>query len=292
MNLQNLDEIVLRNNEISILEYDTFSKQQKLEDIDLSHNKISMIDDTFVEHENIKKFNLIDNSLTVVPKMNLDQVTFYGICFNSISAIPHLYFENATSLTHLMLQATGISTLTTEQIPRRSLKNLKRLKIDDNNINHLPADLFRHLQSLERLEIDGNNLTHNFLTDISVSYLSGLQDLDLSNSNQKKLELKDIEWTLPSIRKLKFSGNPIQCGCGLQENLNWPETVEFSEFENVVCQNERFLGRQLIDLEEFDFGYCRGKTVNQDLVLGKNSTHMELSIPDGVTRYQQGCCVS
>ena len=258
--LTELKNLVLRNNEVSILEHDTFSSQFELEEINLSHNKISMIDNTFENHENLKIFNLIDNSLTVVPFVHLERVTFYGICFNSISAIPHLYFENATSLEKLMLQATGISTLTTEQIPEKVAKNLKRLKIDDNNINHLPIDLFRNLKNLVRLEIDGNYLENSFLSDTSSTFLEKLQDLDLSNSNQNRLELRDIEWTLPSIRKLKFSKNPIVCGCGLQENLIWPETIEFIGFEDVTCESERFLGRELMDLEEFDFGYCRGKS--------------------------------
>jgi len=160
---------------------------------------------------------------------------------------------------------------------------------------------------LETLILNGNTNFNDgieILRDVSVQRLFKLREINLQNCNQKRLETKSLEWVLPSIRKIEFSGNPIVCDCGKDEQgvLDLPSSrsgsrsfpVSIPDRQNLTCSNDRFKNKKVSSLENFDFGYCQGKThlsslnPSENFVIRKNTSMVELSVPDSVTKFKGG----
>ncbi len=115
-------------------------------------------------------------------------------------------FEVLPELTDLDLSSNLISFPSPSQT-FSGLLSLQRLRLDNNRISYLPADLFKNLPSLANLDLSSNLIDSSLPADLFKN-LSSLTDLNLSSNRIVNLP-GDIFRGLVSMRTLHLHNNQI-----------------------------------------------------------------------------------
>ncbi|GFR26722.1 carboxypeptidase N subunit 2 [Trichonephila clavata] len=176
--LRNLREINLSGNEIRILG-DLFTKNSRLERIDLSENFIKSCDSIFYGLQNLKSIDLSANQLEVIKKsdfLTTPSITNLILSKNNISKIESGSFSYLEHLTNLSLSFNRLMSL------NNSLKNAPELEIlllKNNQFTEIGKNEFSNSPKLKRI-----NLGYNSLTDIHGAFrnLISLETLTISQN--------------------------------------------------------------------------------------------------------------
>ncbi|KAI8644570.1 hypothetical protein BD408DRAFT_412911 [Parasitella parasitica] len=160
--LEKLQELDLRQNQITDL--DELYLLPKLEVISVDYNAISVVNYNF---QALRQLNMSKNHLT---QFNLHPLHVYNpdgslkhqrclltdlnLANCKLSSLPDDLFTNATSLEHLILDNNTLSTLPSSI---GSLTKLLRLSVQGNNLEALPSEI-SHLVDLKILDVQKNNL--------------------------------------------------------------------------------------------------------------------------------------
>lgn len=226
-----LENLILRNNQISIISPLTFHGIKKLITLDLQNNTITSIkNDSFKELINLQTLNLRDNAIQLMDtfafngliklrKLNLNNNQIKGVKdlfapLKSIETIDleqnriaDIYFNdiNATTLTYLNLARNYIRLIRDNSF--LNINNLYFLDLSWNRIMTLSQGSFNRLTNLTVLQINSN-----FIETISLGVLSGLHNLrSLQLAGNKIRELRTgIFSGLPELGSLNMSNNKIQ----------------------------------------------------------------------------------
>ena len=136
--------------------------------IDISRNDITTFTD-FPEFPMLKKLLIIRNSFTDFP--NLDPVSttlvYLDISRNDISLISNKNIDLPV-LNTLIMNYNGILLFPN----LTSMGSLKKLKLSNNNISHIPDNLFSPLINLQLLDMSNNVITT--IPDLSMPHLTSL----------------------------------------------------------------------------------------------------------------------
>ncbi|XP_013196681.2 leucine-rich repeat-containing G-protein coupled receptor 5A [Amyelois transitella] len=199
--LQNLS---LVGNNIGVLDSKPFYILNRLENLDLSRNRLSNLTDLFrFEPEEIEQ---LDKTNDIITK---NKLTKLNLAFNLIKDIPGDVFEELISLVDLDLSFNHISKLDEQVLAH--LTNLQILKLNNNKIVDLNGALNK-LLNLKHLYV-GHNKIQN-ISDESLDIIHHLETLDFSTNEVQILTsgLFSRHWEHlggHSICKIILSGNNI-----------------------------------------------------------------------------------
>jgi hypothetical protein len=213
--------LILDENNITLLEKDSFVSLTELEDL------------------YIQKCGLITVELGAFN--GLTELKILSMWGNNIcERIPGL-FENMNSLKYLILFKNGIEHLDRDVFS--GLVNLKALDLSQNKLQYIHPDTIFRLHNLKELDLSYNpTLTiptdRNLINSHSLIYLgikdsnisslsvetfanvSALSWLDLSKNNLRTVDINILR-VLPKLWAIFLYGNPLQCDCPLQEVWRW-----------------------------------------------------------------------
>ncbi|KAK6630190.1 hypothetical protein RUM44_005746 [Polyplax serrata] len=190
-------------NGIEKIDEDAFSMSKNLDWVDLSFNKLTVIDpNIFKNCPKIQYFNISGNSDLVVPE--------------------HAPFLKAPSLQWLLLQQSNIKEVYLETF--KEVPGLKVLSLSDNSLKTLPLGVFQHLTNLYSLD-----LSKNQFSVLPVSLFQPLQYISLY--------LSDNPWNCdcelnPTIQWAKNRRLKDEVRCSKPDNKKWQEII------NMKCASE------------------------------------------------------
>lgn len=209
--LVNLLDLRITHNQLSRCEESSLVGLQRLQILDLSHNRLVALPPKFfqpVKHT-IKKLNLSFNSITVlVPNLfdSLNHLEYLDLSHNDITShwINDKLFKNLTQLHYLDLSFNKIDVLS--PMAFSSLQQLETLSLQHNELRQVP-DTIQHLRYLSSLD-----LSQNLIHDITnASYLSNCRLLFNLNLESNLLEniSRDAFSDLPALKVLNLANNRI-----------------------------------------------------------------------------------
>ncbi|KAG7301715.1 hypothetical protein JYU34_014703 [Plutella xylostella] len=152
----NVENLYLIGNNFEQISANSFSELGRLENLDLSHNRLTTVEGLFQFDSNpmLKRLSL---------------------AYNSISDLPSDTFDELTSLVELDLSHNNIQDLTQE--PFSNLTNLEILRLNNNTIRDLNGAV-NNLTSLKHLFVRGNQLQNIDAESLQVIY--HLETFDVS----------------------------------------------------------------------------------------------------------------
>ena len=186
----------------------SFNNLVKLEEIDLSSNKIRIIEDrSFSTLKSLSTLRLVRNKIE-----ELNQETFEGLInlktleltSNSIRQLNDLVFLNMVSLKTLHLGSNQIDSI--EKDAFKDLVNLEHLTLADNKLSFIEEFSFGHLQKLKVLDLSGNMISK--LSDNAFSGLIILEELDLSENSISEVDDKALDF-LKTLKNVNLEGNSL-----------------------------------------------------------------------------------
>ncbi|KAF2076004.1 hypothetical protein CYY_002711 [Polysphondylium violaceum] len=222
--LENLEELVLTNNEISRFQV-SISKLLSLRVLDLSSNILGTIpvrlfgmnslrelylDDNQFSHfpthlcelQSLLTLSFSDNQLKAIPDQigqmkSLTKLIFSG---NQLESIP-IGIANIKSLVHLDLSSNSISQIPSEY---GQLKNLQFLYLQHNKIRSLPDEI-GSIVSISVIRLNNNNITCLPPTINNLEYLT-----ELYISENRLATLPNEIGHCKSLKRLQMEYNKIQ----------------------------------------------------------------------------------
>lgn len=190
--LMELRDLYLQSNSIAKLEPKTFSKLEKLEVLDLSENKLTTLNEAlFKNNIKLEYLNINDNKL--------------------LRIVPEAF---------------------------RNLKSLQKIWLSNNEITHLPNNTFLHNENLTELHLDGNELS-----SIDINLLSQLTKLRKVSFAGNLLIAFDFEiiWPNENLFEISLSDNNIVSIANVHLIQNMTGLHEVNLVNN-SCVNQVFFG--------------------------------------------------
>ncbi|WP_420551260.1 leucine-rich repeat domain-containing protein [Tenacibaculum aiptasiae] len=204
---QNVEQIKAKNEYLKDLPDALFSLS-KLQDLDLSHNKLESISQNITKLQNLNVFDISNNHLSHLPDelAELVELKRLNIEYNQLTKLPSLgklsklnslsahnnnieeFSELPQSLTWLNLNSNKLELLP-ESIT--NLKNLKTLVISNNSLHSVPKELLQ-LTSLESIELGGNPLEDLPKELLSLPKLREIRVIPNKFSIEKRKELREV----------------------------------------------------------------------------------------------------
>lgn len=208
----NVIDLRITHNQLTRCEESSLVGLQRLQNLDLSHNKLMALPAKFfqpVKHT-IKKLNLSFNSISVlVPNLfeSLNSLEYLDLSHNDITShwINDRLFENLTQLHYLDLSFNKL-TVFSSPATFSSLQQLETLTLQHNELRQVP-DTIQYLRYLSSLD-----LSQNFIHDITnASYLTNCRLLFNLNLESNLLEniTRDAFSDLPALKVLNLANNRI-----------------------------------------------------------------------------------
>uniref|UniRef100_A0A914C1D2 Uncharacterized protein n=1 Tax=Acrobeloides nanus TaxID=290746 RepID=A0A914C1D2_9BILA len=191
--LPGLVKLDLSGNKISVIEKNSFVGLTLLEELSLDNNQISEIHDgEFNGLKNLKTLNLANNKLAKITKNTfngLDNLEILILKGNNLADVDWAAFSGLKKLRTLDL---GTNQLT--NIELRRLQNLQRLYLNNNSIQSLKNVVLRDLSNLVSLSLDRNSITRISDDDLSDLSQSGrLTSLSIVSNKISEIESRAFE---------------------------------------------------------------------------------------------------
>lgn len=236
INLDDLQILNLRNNQIEDLSYFSIHKLRSLSELDLSNNAITSVQPKSFENSRaLLKLDLSNNRIEQLPSStfsSLPNLQSLSLARNRIQRVDSAAFYDLVSLESLELEENAIQRVDPEAFHGPSL--LRSLNLSANSIDRAEDSGISNLLSLEILDLSHNRI--NELDGRSFRRLVRLVELNLDNNtlcrmaenslqNQRKLRSLSLrhnhlafisESALQNpqaLRRLDMEGNPLQCDC-------------------------------------------------------------------------------
>ena len=182
--LENLENIDLNTNRLSVFPFDLLTNMNKLEVLNLSCNEFTSIGHgTFCLMKRLRELDL---------------------SFNDISVIDQGAFDGLENLKLLNISECSLSRL--ESNAFRSLGKLKKLHLGANQLKELHKDTFSNLSNLELLELSSNRL--KIIEPELFANLKNLKKLDLNCNELKNIHVQTFE-KLESLAEMDLNSNEI-----------------------------------------------------------------------------------
>lgn len=223
-------QLSLQNNMIKEITVEHVEHLVELETLNLQNNLLSspgVEDEGFEMLEQLAYLYLANNELSSAPKalphslvsadFAANQLTrVYPYTFGYKPKLRSVYLHNNkltdTSLPDNMFNASdSLEVLTMSsnflrEVPRNLPSSLYRLHIKSNKLETIPPGAFDNLSNLRELHLQDNLLTNQGIANETLSQLSRLEYLDLSNNN-----LVEVPLGLPrSLLLLHLEKNSIR----------------------------------------------------------------------------------
>lgn len=224
-----LKRLNLANASIQSIDEHWFNTENKLLDLDLSHNELTGLQRAqFRNLKQLRLLNLMDNNIETIEAntfQDLTQLTHLNLRFNRIqmlAALGHLnrlqqldMGENSITevsridfLANFMFSSNKIKISLSLQISNnvlQSMGSLTQLQLDQNGISVIRDGTFNGLDNLRELNISGNSIQQ---LSANTFPLVRLESLDLSNNDLTKVKGQTFR-ELQSLVTLNLSRNAL-----------------------------------------------------------------------------------
>ena len=202
-NLEELQLLSLSKNGLDALP--DLSDNLALRKLDVSHNKLTAVDEALAEHTELTHLRLNSNRIGMLPQgffSKLTKLRLLHLGGNQMAALESGAFRN-TKLTHLWLNSNGLSALPSKIFT--PLRDLAALSLSKNALEEVPD--FGKNTKLESLWLYSNQLTA--LPDNAFAGLSNLRRLWLQSNQIQSISPKAFAG-LSRLTYLNLSGNPLK----------------------------------------------------------------------------------
>merc|ERR1712136_710056 len=160
----NTEELYLGRNKIGKVDTPDLAMLFSLRTLDLSENVLRYFEeeDVFYQNQLLETIILDGNALLELPEKllaNAHALRVFSATGNQISSISNNFFNNCPFLEEVRLSGNKIGR---SGLPRGlfgSNKLLKYVTVGNNDLEKLPASLFRETKDLRQLHLQGNDLT-------------------------------------------------------------------------------------------------------------------------------------
>ncbi|XP_052899532.1 toll-like receptor 3 [Anopheles moucheti] len=201
-----LAEVFLRENKLRSINMDIFNAMKYLENIDLSHNLMSVMTGSLVS----SSMKLLDLSFNRLLKIDCCKWN-----------VPNLY--NLIAHDNLFLS-----------LPRcieQTLVNVSHLDFDNNQFGLDVLFVFGHFKNLQTLSLKNNKLTHFVLNETTIPMKMTVLNLGINKLRRLEIPyvpnkniyidvslncISNVDWEQISknLTKLDMAGNPLDCSFG------------------------------------------------------------------------------
>lgn len=313
-------DLNLSGNAITAINSNAFQHMTKLQNLDLSNNKLTgpLPNDIFINNIQLETLKLANN-----PEMNkFPEKGFQG-------EFSEMYILDATNcgLTHLeehdLKKMNRIERLYLRGNEIQYIKpgvlspKVVFLDLSDNKIAHLDKVSFPFGSSLKQLHLSGNplktispadfinttrltrlNLKSCDLQQLWDSYDSGLQPLkvlsylNLANNKIKNLTVKDYKY-VEYVQTLVLSGNPLMCSDDLKKLIKLltengvasSDTTEKKKFEQLKSKGsvERVQVKYELGWKIFMNHICEENQNLIDFIPKSNESSMKVTNPEPIS---------
>ncbi|KAG8221975.1 hypothetical protein J437_LFUL014472 [Ladona fulva] len=272
----------LVRNRIQEIPEDALSGFEKLEEIDISWNSLSLLP-ILRGLPSLRRLRLHRNRLKELPSGLLKEVPSLEVLTlraNRLTRITPGLFEGLTKLRYLELSSNWITSIDASEFA--DLVSLKELHLSQNFLESLPSNAFTptSYSSLERLFLFSNNL--EALEPSALHGLYNLSTIMLNNNLLRSIGSSTFEST-PNLRKLqldsnkfhflpqrlldpltklvsiKLAKNPWHCDCSILYLATWLRENKRKVWDSpATCRGPGDLGGQRVEDMTFD-DLCEGQ---------------------------------
>ncbi|KAF2362520.1 Toll/interleukin-1 receptor (TIR) domain [Trinorchestia longiramus] len=200
----------LSGNDLVMLPEAGLAGLENLKELYLQYNEISMMaDGALVGLSSLNILNMSSNRLVALPPE----------IFNETLSLQELYVHNNSlgvlapglfsSLTHLTLLDLSHNKLTSEWVTSETFKGLLRLvvlNLSNNKVSLVSEDMFHDMSALQVLDLSNNDLTS--VSDLTFSPLVNLHRLDLSYNRLATMKSRSLAG-LHVLSSLSLSHNNL-----------------------------------------------------------------------------------
>ncbi|KHJ43888.1 leucine Rich repeat-containing domain protein [Trichuris suis] len=178
--------------------------------LDLSHNEIFHISDTFfMLTPGLESISMEDNRLSSLPVRalrNVAKLRYLVLDHNSIRTLPTEKMYNLVYLERISLAHNQIHAVTYDSFPGEYYRNLRSINCAFNKMQFLAPKSFRNLPFLEMVNLQGNNFRNvHMYTFIN---LSSVREIDLSR-NEIDVISEAAFVNLPRLQYLSLRYNKL-----------------------------------------------------------------------------------
>ncbi|KAK9296686.1 hypothetical protein QLX08_009406 [Tetragonisca angustula] len=269
----NLQVLNVSHNKLEYIDDNAFNDRiPKLKILDLSWNRLSIVNETMLEHFKVLEYltlanNPINNGIHENAFWNLKALRYLNLSNVSSSYFSSEFFKTLTNLSTLDLSENPISVipLLPANLEELDLSNthvsrlrgiyspgLRELKLNSmKNLTELSLNDFENLTSLETLSLDGSKaLTFLKMSPFNGHILPRLQRLSVRNCG-----LRTLSHNLLSIIKrtpiLNLEDNPWHCDCKMQ----WLNTSNATKLisRQIKCRTpKQHANKQLSEIPSYE----------------------------------------
>ncbi|KAH9645155.1 hypothetical protein HF086_005700 [Spodoptera exigua] len=218
-NLLNLTELYLNDNNITIVEKNTFVNQTQLIKLDLSMNRIKSIEPNSLPLNSLQYFNIEGNNLNGVIKKDTfspaKYLKFLDLSNFNITKVEDSAFINLNVLARLNLSNNQIESIAANNF--EGVNNMFSLDVSHNNLKYFSFNNSESTNNLTALYLNNNqlsNISNLFLNTSKIIYL------ELSNNNIDDATSIGSH-VFPNLKVLHLGNNKIKV-------FNNPETDSLS----------------------------------------------------------------
>ncbi|VDI69462.1 Hypothetical predicted protein [Mytilus galloprovincialis] len=243
-------EISFAHNIITTIQKNVFENFSKLENIDLSYNKISK--DSFknkdldLEIGRAKRLTLQGNDLGSLEDLTF--ISFYflkleylDLSYCSLKSLQDMSIINLAYLKFLNLSYNFLSDFDEDFLPGEM--GLEHLDISYNKITTVKK--VPVLIELKVLHMDYNGI--DFIKDGAFSTLLGLEVLSLVGNNMKTLRPNMLPLqSIFALKEIRLDKNPWRCDCNMKWLLNdMDDDFNFKNFTLICSFPSRLRGKNI-----------------------------------------------
>uniref|UniRef100_A0A4X2LA39 Leucine-rich repeat-containing protein 3 n=1 Tax=Vombatus ursinus TaxID=29139 RepID=A0A4X2LA39_VOMUR len=163
------------------------------------------------------------------------------------------------------LMTVHCSSKNLKEIPKDIPKDAVFLKLEANQLTHIPSHAFSGLTLLQELD-----LSQNTIEKLDAAAFQGLSSslklLDLSHNQLRSLPKEALARLKAKIR---LSHNPWHCECTLQEIL-WEVKLDPMSVNEMACQTsvrEEAIGKPLVQVLDSGANFCSSRRKTTDIAM-------------------------
>ncbi|CAK1598949.1 unnamed protein product [Parnassius mnemosyne] len=196
-------------NFINNIHYRAFHSLLYLKSIDLSHNRIKVLNtNLFQNNKELEFIDLSHNHLHHIHGLfsNMPFLTKVFLGNNNILEVPIDSFFNSTKINTIHLQKNCIYKIHSKSFS--NLENLAALRLDSNYVTQVPQDIFINNYNLTILKLDNNNVID--LNNYTFGSQAILREILINNNNLKFIS-KYLFYNLTMAEEIYLNNNKITC---------------------------------------------------------------------------------
>ena len=242
MNNLDLKFINLSNNNISLIEQNTFGLLFSLTSLDLSHNKIRSISKFVFGHNQLSNFFyfiLKSNDLVsfeIKKELNLNLL---DLSSNNLERIPYHLTQSKFIINQFVLNSNRIKEIGSKTF--QLANDINGIYLNDNNLILIQENSFENLFLLTHLD-----LSKNMLNSLAPSVFKQLLKLEYLNVSSNRLSYikKGLFKDLVNLINLNLSNNKIKyIEEGAYKGMNHLKSISlhFNEIEHLF-DNQTLIG--------------------------------------------------